>query len=136
MNETKPLRRVEDLISRIKERIQERQAEEKTILTVSAGTCGRARGSLKVIAALEKAIEDKGIANKVKVRISGCHGFCEAEPNIIMHPQGFFYQHVEPEHGEQIIAETVLNQRVIDSLLYADPVSNQKAEKQENIRFY
>ena len=136
MSKVKKVNSIEELNQIIRDRIQALKSEDKTILTVSAGTCGRARGSLKVIESLEETIKTEDLSDKVKVKASGCHGFCEAEPNIIIHPQGVFYQHVQPKHAKEIISETVLNDRIIDTLLYTDPISNQKAEKEEAIGFY
>ncbi|MFC2166576.1 FAD-dependent oxidoreductase [Acidobacteriota bacterium] len=136
MSETKKAHSIEELRSTINNRVHTRKSENKTILTVSAGTCGQARGSLKVIEALKKEIEAQNLEEKVIVKVSGCHGFCEAEPNIIIQPHNIFYQHVEPEHAKNIIAETILNHTVIDSLLYEDPISKEKAPKEADIEFY
>jgi NADH-quinone oxidoreductase subunit F len=115
---------------------QNRKSEKRPILTVSAGTCGQARGSLKVIRALQEAIQDKNLEDKVKLKVTGCHGFCEAEPNIIIHPQDIFYQHVQNKDADAIISDTILNHKTIDKLLYIDPVSGEPAQKEEEISFY
>jgi NADH-quinone oxidoreductase subunit F len=115
---------------------QKRKSERKPILTVSAGTCGQARGSLKVIEALRKAVHDKNLDNEVKIKVTGCHGFCEAEPNIIIHPQDVFYQHVQNKDADEIISDTILNNKIIDKLLYTDPVSKKPTQKEDEISFY
>jgi len=108
----------------------------KTVLYVSAGTCGQARGSLEVIDAIEKEIKEKGLEKTALIKVTGCHGFCEAEPNIIIQPQNLFYQHVRPEDAKEIITETVLNNKVIQRLLYAEPDSGEKRESEGDISFY
>jgi NADH-quinone oxidoreductase subunit F len=115
---------------------QERQKDDRIVLTVSAGTCGQARGSLDVIASLEKKIQSENLADKVKVKVTGCHGFCEAEPNIIIQPHDFFYQHVKTEDADAIIQETVLNNSVVEKLLYKDPGDGRTATKENEISFY
>lgn len=115
---------------------QIRESEKKTVLTVSAGTCGQARGSLDVIDALEKVIQDKNLSDQVKVKFTGCHGFCEAEPNIIIHPGNIFYKNVKPKDAEALIEETVLGGKVIDRLLYKEPESEQTAATEKEISFY
>ena len=136
MSEIKKINSVEELRSAIHDHIQARESEKKAILTVTAGTCGLARGSLKVIEALEDAIEKQNLSDKVRVKVTGCHGFCEAEPNIIIRPHNIFYQHVEPKHAKDIISETILNNKIIDSLLYTDPISKDRAPKEADIGFY
>jgi NADH-quinone oxidoreductase subunit F len=103
---------------------------------VSAGTCGQARGSLKVVEALEETIKEKKLEDRVAVKITGCHGFCEAEPNIIIQPQNLFYQNVQPKDAEAIIEETVLNDQVIDKLLYKEHDTGEVKSSGPDIGFY
>ena len=136
MNEIKKINSIEELKNTIKDQTLFRQAEQKAILFVSAGTCGQARGSLKVIEALEKEITVQNLKDKVLVKVTGCHGFCEAEPNIIIQPHNIFYQHVEPKHAKDIISETILKNIIIDALLYTDPISKDTVPKEADIGFY
>ncbi len=136
MNEIKKINSIEELKSTIKDQTLFRQAGQKAVLFVSSGTCGQARGSQKVIEALEKEITARNLKDKVLVKATGCHGFCEAEPNIIIQPHNIFYQHVEPKHAKDIITETILNHTVIDALLYKDPISKDSIPKEADIGFY
>ena len=77
---------IEDLKLKIKKESLRKEKERHNVLIVSAGTCGQARGAMKVIDALEHTIKDKKLEDRVTVKVTGCHGFCEAEPNIIIHP--------------------------------------------------
>jgi NADH-quinone oxidoreductase subunit F len=56
----------------------------------------------------------------IRVIISGCHGFCAAEPNVIIYPEKIFYRNVEPKDVEEIVKETVLGGNVIERLVYTD----------------
>ena len=136
MKEIKKNNSIEELDITISDQTKLRQADQKAKLFVSAGTCGHARGSLKVIDALEKEIAAQNLGDKVTVKNTGCHGFCEAEPNIIIQPHNIFYQHVEPKHAKDIISETIIHNKVIESLLYSDPVSKDLAPKEADIGFY
>jgi len=136
MKAIKKIKSIEELKQSINREIQNRKSEKKTFLTVSAGTCGQARGSLKVIEALEQEINREGLGDKVKVRVTGCHGFCEAEPNIIIHPQNIFYQNIAPEDAKEIISETILNKKIIERLLFSDPATGETAVKENDISFY
>ena len=136
MNEINKFNTLAELKNTITDLTQRRKEEGRTVITVSAGTCGQARGSLQVIDALENEIKDQNLKSKVTVRVTGCHGFCEAEPNILIQPHNIFYQHVEPKHAKDIISETVLNNNIIDSLLYTDPISKDRASKEAEIGFY
>jgi NADH-quinone oxidoreductase subunit F len=120
----------------LREEAARRKAETRPVLTVSAGTCGLARGSQKVIDALNAVIRKEKLENKVKVRVTGCHGFCEAEPNIILQPSDIFYQKVGPEKAADIIHKTVLKKKVLADLLYVDPNTGDRAQGENDIPFY
>ncbi len=126
----------EDLKLKIKKESLRKKKERHNVLIVSAGTCGQARGAMKVIDALEQMIKDKKLEDRVTVKVTGCHGFCEAEPNIIIHPHNLFYQNVQPEDAEDIIQETILNEKVLDRLLYREHDTGEVKSTGPDIGFY
>lgn len=130
------MKTVEDLKSIVEARIKERKTDQRSRIVISAGTCGRARGSLKVEQALRDEIKKRNLEEKVEIKISGCHGFCEAEPNIVIKPQGLFYQKLKPEDAEEIVSETLLKNRVVSRLLYVDPDAKGEAVHEDDIPFY
>jgi NADH-quinone oxidoreductase subunit F len=130
------LRSLDDLKQKIELESSKKAAEKQSVLIVSAGTCGQARGSMKVIDALEKAIQERKMEDRVAVKITGCHGFCEAEPNIIIQPNNLFYQNVQPNDADAIIEETVLKGQVIDRLLYREPDTEETKNAGPDIGFY
>jgi NADH-quinone oxidoreductase subunit F len=127
---------VQQLKNFIREQTALRKAEKRLVLTVSAGTCGLARGSQKVIDSLKRLIKKEKLEKRVKVKVTGCHGFCEAEPNIIIQPGDIFYQKVGPEKAGDIHHKTVLKKKVLDELLYFDPNTGEKARGELDIPFY
>ncbi len=136
MKATKKIKTIEDLNQTIQSQTQKRKSEKRPVLTVSAGTCGQARGSLKVIASLKKAINKEKLEDKVKIKVTGCHGFCEAEPNIIIQPQDIFYQKVQPKDTSDITSQTIIKKEIIDRLLFSDPISKKTVLKEDDISFY
>ncbi|MFC2169107.1 FAD-dependent oxidoreductase [Acidobacteriota bacterium] len=136
MKNTIKIKSSEELKRLINNNIKKRESDKRPILTVSAGTCGQARGSLSVIESLASVIKEKKLEDKVRIKVTGCHGFCEAEPNIILHPQDIFYQNVQPEDAAEIIAASVVNNKIIKRLLYVDPSTEETALKEEEISFY
>ncbi len=136
MKATRKIKTIEDLNQAVQGQIQKRKSEKKPVLTVSAGTCGQARGSLNVIASLKKAIQQKNLGDKVRIKVTGCHGFCEAEPNIIIQPQDIFYQKVQPKDTSDITSQTIMKNEIIDRLLFSDPISKKAVRKEDDISFY
>jgi NADH-quinone oxidoreductase subunit F len=125
-----------NLAALIAARQAERRSETRPVLTVSAGTCGQARGSLKVIEALKKTLRQEKLEDRVKIRVTGCHGFCEVEPNIIIYPREIFYQKVGGRQAREIIGRTILKNEILDDLLYVDPATGRKSAQEQDIPFY
>ena len=109
---------------------------KKTCITVCAGTGCQAHGSLDVINALAEKIKEKNLDEKVEIKSTGCHGFCERGPLFVINPQGIFYEKVKTEMLDDILEETVINGKIIDKFLYKDPVSKSKIELEKDINFY
>ncbi len=97
----------------------DKPAFERTIV-VSAGTCGRAAGALPVIEALRAEVERRGLASRIGLRVTGCHGYCESEPNVFVEPEGYYYARVEPGHAAEIVETTALGGKPIASLLVSE----------------
>ncbi|MGC9056115.1 MAG: (2Fe-2S) ferredoxin domain-containing protein [Candidatus Saccharicenans sp.] len=136
MKRMKKIKTIEELKKIIEEKELERKQEKRKVIVVSSGTCGQARGSLKVIEAFKRAIRTEGLKDNVLLRITGCHGFCEAEPNVIIYPDGIFYQKLTPVDAKTIVKETILGGKIIEKLLYKDPQTKQRAVKEQDIPFY
>jgi len=103
---------------------------------ISCGTCGQARGALKVVEAFKQEIDRQGLTDRIKIRVTGCHGFCEVEPNLIIEPEGIFYVRLKPEDAEEIIRETIINKKIIERFLYIDPSNEEKISYERDIPFY
>jgi NADH:ubiquinone oxidoreductase subunit F (NADH-binding)/(2Fe-2S) ferredoxin/Pyruvate/2-oxoacid:ferredoxin oxidoreductase delta subunit len=111
------------------------QSHELT-LTMCAGTACRACGCLPVAEAVTAEIERQGLSDRVQVRLTGCHGFCEQGPLVIIDPPGIFYCRVDAADVPAIVETTLKSGDVIPDLLYTDPVSGQVVLRETDIPFY
>jgi NADH-quinone oxidoreductase subunit F len=109
---------------------------DKPCITLCSGSACHATGSNKVSAAIEQEIEAQGVTADVSFRRTGCHGFCEQGPIIVIYPQGVCYLKVQPEDIAEIISETIKKDRVVERLIYVDPNSGKKTILEEDIPFY
>lgn len=125
----------DDLI-RLREYILGTRDPKKPCITVCSGTACQACESEKVARALSATIEELNIAERVTIKKTGCRGFCQRGPIVVIYPQGIFYQQVKESDAHEIVSETVMNERVIDRLLYVDPATNQKYVLEKDIPFY
>ena len=108
----------------------------RTCISVCAGTGCRASGAEAVVDALIDEIERRELQINVEVKETGCHGFCERGPLVVIRPKRIFYQRVKPEDIPEIISETVLNGNIIERLLYVDPATNEKIVYEPDVPFY
>jgi len=104
-------------------------------IIIPAGTCGRASGVLKIIREVQREILMRNLQEKIRLRITGCHGFCEMEPSVLIEPSGTFYPKVDAGAMKGIIDAT-LNGEVVHDLLYLDADTGEAVEKQNDIPFY
>lgn len=107
----------------------------KISLSVCGGTGCRAQGSLNLLEEFRRRLEERG-RDDVEVRATGCHGFCENGPLVVVFPKGIFYHGVQLEDVDAIIENTVCRNDVVDRLLYRDPVSAQTCVTEDDVPFY
>jgi len=108
----------------------------KPCVRVCLGTGCRARGSVDVVEAFKDEIKRQGLEPKVDTKQTGCHGFCERGPVVVIGPKEMFYQRVKSRDVPEIVSRTLLNRKVIDRLLYIDPATGQKALYEYEVPFY
>ena len=114
-----------------------RQRDPKQmVISVCGGTGCRALGSADVFEALQTELKAQDLVNQVELRLTGCPGFCEKGPLIVIKPEGIFYHGVKVEDVPQIVSTTVGRGDIIHSLLYVDPTTGEKIAYDREIPFY
>ncbi len=111
-----------------------RKADHRTIV-VSAGACGLASGAQKLIEALQAEMHDEDSAARVAVRVTGCHGFCELEPSLLVEPEGTFYPRVAVKQVSRLVKAVACGE-VINDLLWTDPDTGKSVARMEDLPFY
>jgi len=119
-----------------RERLAERAEDARRTITLCGGTGCTALGSARVYAAFEREIQLRGLGDKIKLKRTGCHGFCEQGPVLVILPERFFYPSVQAEDVPAIIEQTALRGEVIEDLCYTDPVSGHKIAYEHEVPFY
>ena len=109
---------------------------EKPAIAICSGAGCHGLGNGGVIRAFEEEIEKQGLAAKVDIRATGCHGLCELGPSVVIYPEEIYYVKVAPEDVPEIIKQTVQGKKVVDRLVFADSVSGQKVANLNEIPFY
>ena len=90
----------------------------------------------EITALFNKLVEEKNLSDKVTVNQVGCFGFCSQGPFVKIYPEDTLYRLVQVEDVEEIIEKDIIGGETIDRLLYVDPTTAEKINKQEDINFY
>ena len=109
---------------------------KKKLISLCAGSGCGAYGTAKVHQALMEELTRQNLTEEVEVKLTGCHGFCEKGPIMVIHPQGIFYPQVKPEHVSEIVEKTIKNNELVPSLIFKDPASKAKITLEHDIPFY
>ena len=123
-------------LEKLRDEILKKRDPHQPFITVCGGTGCHASGCHQVVDAFKKVLHDRVKSNGVGLRVTGCHGFCERGPLVVIHPQKIMYQRVKPEDAPAIFQETVLKGKVIENLLYEHPTTGEKISTEEDVPFY
>jgi len=109
-------------------------------ITVCGGTGCRASGSEALAKELTALLKKNKLRGRVEFKMSGCHGFCQRGPVVVINPMGIFYQMVGRKNPKKdagdIIRETIGKGKIVNRLLYEDPISRKKIANYSEIPFY
>jgi len=131
----KPIKSMKEF-ERLYNRIMKKRGEKERTVVISAGTCGLARGAAKVVKEFQREIRSKKLRDRFEIKVTGCHGYCEVEPDVVIYPEGIFYQKLEPRDVEEIVERTLLKGEVVDRLLYREVKGSEKYVHINEIPFY
>ena len=123
-------------LEELRKGILSKRDPDKPCIAICAGMGCLSLGNDRVISAFEEEINKQDLKTKVDIRATGCHGFCEKGPILVIYPEEICYVEVTPRDVPEIVSQTVLGKKVIDRLIYTDPNTGEKAAYQSEIPFY
>jgi len=123
-------------LEELRQKILSQRDPNKPCITLCSGTACHASGSENIAAIFLQELEKEGLKADVDFRRTGCHGFCERGPIVVIYPEEICYLQVQPEDVPEIISQTIKEKKVIDRLLYADPTTGEKVTYEPEIPFY
>ena len=103
---------------------------------ICAGTGCISSGSKKVEAAMREQIIKKGLDKEVKIVETGCHGFCEMGPLVIIYPEGVFYVRVQETDVIDIVEQHLYKGRIVERLLFKEEGALEGIPNYKDIDFY
>ncbi len=120
----------------LRQSIIDKRDPRKPCITLCSGTGCRAYASEKVNLAFEGELKKQGLEDKVEIKRTGCHGFCEKGPLVVIHPEEIFYQRITEEDVPEIVTETLINGKVVERLLFTDPATGEQILHENEVPFY
>jgi NADH-quinone oxidoreductase subunit F/NADP-reducing hydrogenase subunit HndC len=105
-------------------------------VAICRGTGCTSSASTEVQQALQEELDKQGLGDQVEVRRTGCFGFCEQGPIMVVYPDETFYTQVKPRDVKKIVAEHLIDGQPVEKILYHDPASKTIIEKWHQIGFY
>ena len=105
-------------------------------MLICGGTGCASSGSKKIMETMEQELKNKGLDSEIQIIETGCHGFCEMGPIMIIYPEGTFYCRVQPEDVPEIVEVHLYKGRTVQRLLYKEPLTAETIPSFENMQFY
>lgn len=106
-------------------------------ITVCCGSGCKSLESYKIIDNLQEIVTKEKL--DVNIKKTGCHGFCEAGPIVVIKPQEIFYTQVKSTDCKEII-QAIKNNSIVDRLLFKQEKNNSQDTESKihvkDINFY
>jgi NADH-quinone oxidoreductase subunit F len=108
--------------------------KQRTVLVCQGTGCLSSLSNLVYDAFVDEL--KRQIIAGTKVDFTGCHGFCEQGPNVVIEPEGIFYTHVQVDDVPEIVTSHLRDGVAVERLFYREPASGKYIPRYSDINFY
>jgi len=105
-------------------------------LMVCGGTSCASENSFGLKKLLEQEIRRRGLEREIAIVTTGCFGFCEACPLILVKPDDIFYTRLRAEDIPYLVEEHFLKGRPVPRLMYHPPEDGRNIARLSDINFF
>ena len=118
------------------DKLQRQLNNADAIFSVCCGRSCKAYSAEDICTAMADELKKNYVKenDKIVIRRTGCHGYCEKGPIIIVYPESICYLQVKKDDVSEIIDKT-LKGEIVERLLYKDGEGN-LITKESDIPFY
>lgn len=92
---------------------------KKSLLVCNGSSCQSA-SNIDLVQHINDKLKEYGLDNEINAILSVCFNKCTLGPNVIVHPDNVEYSTVSKDDIDDIIIEHLLNNRIVDRLVYND----------------
>ncbi len=108
----------------------------RTHCLVCTGTGCVSNHAFDIKTALESEIIKQGLKDEVSVIATGCNGFCERGPVMVVQPENIFYQELKEKDIPFLVEEHFLKGRPVEKMMYVPPKEEVAIPKMSDIDFF
>ncbi len=94
---------------------------------ICGGTGCTSSGSMKLKEVFDSELAAAGIADEIKVVVTGCFGLCALGPIVIVYPEGTFYSRVTPDHVKEIVEQHLVGGKPVETLEFHEQTGDHHA---------
>jgi len=123
-------------LNNLRRLLQGKQSAMARTIIVCGGTGCQASRCQEVVESLKKKLEDLDAHRGIQLRVTGCHGFCEQGPLVMIEPGSVLYCHVKPADVVDIFSHARGESDVVDRLVYKEPITGNQIACAMDIPFY
>jgi NADH-quinone oxidoreductase subunit F len=123
-------------VEKLRKTLLDKGDYSKSCISICSGTGCHAYSSEKVVSAFENELKKQKLEGKVEIKRTGCHGFCEKGPIVVIYPEEICYLQVKVEDVPDIVSHTIKAGALVDRLLYTDLKTGEKIVHESDIPFY
>ena len=123
-------------LKKIQKESQKKFDSYRASLHVCTGTACVANNSFCLIDTLEKELKKRKLDKEILIVPTGCNGFCEQGPIMVVQPDGIFYQKLQKKDIAEIIEQHLQQGKIVQRLLYNHPTTKASIQEMKNIPFF
>jgi NADH-quinone oxidoreductase subunit F len=127
-----------DQLEQYTERLKASYNKDLPTVMICFGTGCQANGSGNVALAFREEIAKQGLKVGVNIgfKTTGCHGYCENGPLVVLRPRDILYLRVCPKDVPEIVEKSIKQGEIIERLVYKDVNTKEIVAQYHNIPFY
>jgi NADH-quinone oxidoreductase subunit F len=105
-------------------------------LMICGGTSCVSHNSFEIMRAIEDEIRKQGLGGEITLVTTGCFGFCEECPILVVKPDDIFYHRLKLKDIPHLVEEHFLKGRPVKSLMFTPPAEAAPVPKLSDIGFF
>lgn len=125
-------------LKRITEEYKKESAKHRRVVRICCDTGCLARGAEKIVEAFREYLKRHKVAGFTveAIKQTGCQGFCEQGPLVVIEPGGTVYTGVRAGDVEEIMAKSIAGEEVVERLLFTNRDDGSRIAGYPDIPFY